>query len=285
MKGEKINDRGTNLSLLPFFKTVSREDIPFNAQRAVCPRCKRKFNFSVRDRTVAPDISAQEEGADFTETDNGDGRKKGSSERWDSPWEDRRNTGLVEGIFSTVRTVLFSPALLFKTLTFKGGIREPLAFGLLTGAAGNMFSIFWPVLLFSGGFGSLPFGQILPADLNTGLLFLITLFTVPIWVIFTMFIYAAILHLMLLIVRGGGNRFEATFRVVAYSQGAQIWCLIPVVGSWIAGIWQFVVQVIGLREMHETTYLKVIIAFLIPIFILIVLLLALILPMILLLIQ
>ena len=73
--------------------------------------------------------------------------------------------------------------------------------------------------------------------------------------------------------------------MVAYSQATQIWCLIPVVGSWIAGVWQLVVQVIGLREMHETTYLKVIIAFLIPIFIVLVLLFVLIVPIVLLLVQ
>ena len=268
-----------------FSKTISREDIPMNAKRAVCPRCKRKFDFSVHDRTNSPDVSAREERPDFLEAGHGNEKKEERTGRWDSPWEDRQDAGVMEGIFSTLRAVLFSPAVLFRTLTFKGGIREPLAFGLLTGAAGNMFSIFWPVLLFSEGFGALPFGQTLLTDLNPGLVFLITLLAVPIWVVLTMFIYAGILHLMLLIVRGGGNRFEATFRVVAYSQAAQAWCLIPVVGSWIAGVWQLAVQVIGLREMHETTYLKVIIAFLIPIFILIAFFIALILPMILLLIQ
>lgn len=267
-----------------FSKTVSREDIPFNAKRAVCPRCKRRFDFSWEESLVDSTISAREE-PDPEETDDGGAQKAERTGRWKSPWEDRQATGLVEGIFSTMRTALFSPSILFRTLTCKGGIREPLAFGLLTGAAGNMFSVFWPILLFSGGFGSLPFGQSLLGELNTGLVFLITLAAIPVWVIFSMFAYATVLHLMLLIVRGGGNRFEATFRVVAYSQAAQIWCLIPVVGSWIAGVWQLVVQFIGLREMHETTYLRVAIAFLIPIFIVLVLVLILILPMALLLFQ
>lgn len=268
-----------------FSKTIPREDIPINAKRAVCPRCKRRFDFSFQDKPTDPDISALEKGPDLEQAGDRSEKEEERRGRWDSPWEGRQDTGIVEGIFSTLRAVLFSPAILFRTLSFKGGIREPLAFGLLTGAVGNMFSIFWPIVLFSGGFGALPFGQTLLTDLNTGFVFLITLLAVPIWVIFTMFINAAILHLMLLIVRGGGNRFEATFRVVAYSQAAQAWCLIPIVGSWIAGVWQLVVQVIGLREIHEITYMKVIIAFLIPIFILIVLLLVLILPMILLLIQ
>ncbi len=268
-----------------FSKTVSREDIPFNAKRAVCPRCKRRFDVILDGRSVDVPVSAPEEAFDLAPADNEGEKTQERSGRWQSPWEDRRNRGLLEGIFSTIRTVLFSPAVLFRTLACQGGIREPLAFGLLTGAAGNMLSIFWPVLLFSGGFDSLPFGRAMPAELNTGLAFLITLAATPLWVIFSMFLNAGILHLMLLLVRGGGNGFEATFRVVAYSQATQIWCLIPVVGSWIAGIWQLVAQVIGLREMHETSYAKVIFAFLIPIFIVLVLLLLFILPMVLLLLQ
>jgi uncharacterized membrane protein len=52
---------------------------------------------------------------------------------------------------------------------------------------------------------------------------------------------------------------------VAYSKAAKTWDLIPVVGSWIGGIWQLIVQVIGLREMHNISYLRVFIAFLLPI--------------------
>jgi len=52
---------------------------------------------------------------------------------------------------------------------------------------------------------------------------------------------------------------------VAYSQAAQALDLIPVVGSWIGGIWQLIIQVIGLREMHNISYLRVFIAFLLPV--------------------
>jgi hypothetical protein len=50
----------------------------------------------------------------------------------------------------------------------------------------------------------------------------------------------------------------------SYSQAAETWNLIPFAGSWIAGIWQFIVQVIGLRRMHEMSYFRIFFAFLIP---------------------
>ena len=73
------------------------------------------------------------------------------------------------------------------------------------------------------------------------------------------------LSLFLLVVRGGQNGFEATFRVVSYSQATQALGLIPFIGGWIGGIWQLIVQIIGLREIHEISYFRVVIAFLIPV--------------------
>jgi hypothetical protein len=101
----------------------------------------------------------------------------------------------------------------------------------------------------------------------------------------SMFIYSAILHLLLLMVRGGKNGFEATFRVVAYSQAAQVWELIPIVGSWIGGVWQLIVQVVGLREIHGVSYLRIILAFLLPVAFLFVVIIAIVVPFLLLLVQ
>ena len=40
--------------------------------------------------------------------------------------------------------------------------------------------------------------------------------------------------------------------------------MIPFIGSLIGWIWRSIVQIIGLKEAHETTYLRIIIAFSIP---------------------
>ncbi|OPX37866.1 MAG: hypothetical protein B1H13_12185 [Desulfobacteraceae bacterium 4484_190.3] len=81
-------------------------------------------------------------------------------------------------------------------------------------------------------------------------------------------------------VRGANNGFEATFRVVSYSQAAQIVGVIPFLGGWIGGVWQLIVQIIGLREIHETSYLRVILAFVIPLFVGILLAIAVIVPLV-----
>ena len=76
------------------------------------------------------------------------------------------------------------------------------------------------------------------------------------------------MHLMLLIV-GVKNGFEATFRVISYSQATQVLGLIPFIGGVIGGVWLAIVQFIGLRAIHEISYLKVLMAFLIPVVVLI----------------
>ena len=73
------------------------------------------------------------------------------------------------------------------------------------------------------------------------------------------------MHVLLLLVRGNTNGFEATFRVMAYSQATQVWSVIPFVGGFIGWCWRAVIQIIGLKEAHQIGYGKIFVAFLIPV--------------------
>lgn len=158
----------------------------------------------------------------------------------------------------------------------KGGITEPLAFGLLLGSIGSMFGFFWEFLIMSGGL--LAVGEELMGRVSMSLIFFSIIIISPLFVAITMFVGSAVLHLLLLIVRGGKNGFEATFRVVSYSQATQIWAVIPFIGGFIGSLWILIVQIVGLREIHETSYLRVILALLIPVA-LILLVLAIVIPL------
>jgi hypothetical protein len=121
-----------------------------------------------------------------------------------------------------------------------------------------MFGFFWQFLMWSGRL--LALGEALVGHLNMSLIFFGIIIISPLFVIVVMFLTSAILHLLLLIVRGGKNGFEGTFRVVSYSQATQIWGVIPFLGGLIGGLWIIIVQIIGLREIHGTSYLRVPIA-------------------------
>lgn len=182
-------------------------------------------------------------------------------ERQATPWENRSELGLWQGIYRTFKAVLFSPNKIFGTMTYEGGIKEPLAYGLLLGSIGSMFGFFWQFLVLSSGL--LAIDNELMSHFAMSLIFFGIIIVSPFFVIINIFLTSTILHLLLLIVRGGRNGFEATFRVASYSQATQIWGLIPFIGGLLGGLWFLIVGIIGLREIHETSYLRVVLALLI----------------------
>ncbi|MBW1680711.1 MAG: YIP1 family protein [Deltaproteobacteria bacterium] len=240
-----------------YTKRISREKIPPGVKWATCPQCRQRFSLFGEP---SPRVSTQDParpGAEETGEQGAGPRRQGA------PWERRTELGLWSAIGRTFKEVLFSPHRFFRSLTFRGGFSEPLAFGLLAGALGGMFSLFWRTLLVSGGVAAfLPGGF---GVLSAAVLLFLFLVVVPFLVVAGTFLYAVLLHLMLLLLRGGHHGLEATFRVIAYSQATQVWGLVPFLGGGIAGVWQLIVQIVGLREIHETTYVRVILAFVIPV--------------------
>jgi hypothetical protein len=254
-------------------RAVPSEKIPDKVKWVTCPRCRQRFDFSKQEAekksSMPPptpgDIPSQEQKPE----------EKGPS-RGGGPWEDRADHGLWQGIFQTFRQVCFSPGTFFKNLTYQGGKKEPLAFGVMTGSIGKMLALFWQVLI-PGGL--VIWGLSFFSTHFVGLIFPLMMLVIPLMVAVGIFFYSGVLHLLLLMVRGGGNGFEATFRVVSYSQVVKVLGVIPLVGGLIGGIWQSIIQVIGLREIHETSYLRVIMAFLIPVVVFFVLFLAFLIPL------
>lgn len=233
-----------------FSKRMPREKVPEGAGWATCPRCNHRF-----------EVVLEGPAFDFEKKEDSAGAE-GEVGRKAPPWENRSELGTWQGIYQTFKAVLFSPERLFSTMTVKGGIKEPLAFGLLFGSIGTMLGFFWNFLIMSAGLTGIGYGFI--GEFTLGLIFLGLIIFSPFFVTIIIFVASWILHLSLLIVRGGKNRFEATFRVISYSQATQVLDLIPFIGGLIGSLWILIVQIIGLREIHETSYLSVIIAFLIP---------------------
>lgn len=261
-----------------FSKRVPSEKIPDAVKWVTCPRCRQRFEFNKKEAERGGGIPAPPPAIPYhsEQEKTGEGTE-GTSSRTGAPWEKRSEIGLWQGILQTCKAVLFSPETLFRELTYDAGKREPLAFGLLTGSIGSMLGFFWQSLI-PGGL--LLLGHSFLSRFTLGIIVLFVVAMIPLIVAIGIFVYSWILHLLLLIVRGANNGFEATFRVVSYSQAAQIVGIIPFIGGWIGGIWQLIIQIIGLREIHETSYLRVILAFVIPLFVGILVAVALIVPLV-----
>lgn len=239
-----------------FSKEMSEEKIPPGVKWANCPRCKQRFEFSFHEAVFG--FPGEQTGGD--------------SNRRPSPWERRSELGLWQGLYETFKAVLLSPVNLFSTMTHKGGIREPLAFGLLLGSLGVMFGVFWQFLMMEDRLIS-NWPNVM-GQFGLGLIFLIVMVLTPLYVLISLFVVSGILHLCLIIVGAGRSGFEGTFRIVAFSQSIKILGLVPFVGGVIAWFWHLVVLVIGFREMHETSYVRTIIALLLPIALMFILFLA-----------
>jgi predicted Zn finger-like uncharacterized protein len=222
-----------------YTKNVPLEKIPPEAKWIKCPQCGNRFEYLKKEEDRETEIRSA------------------------TPWERRLELGLWKGIKQTIKSVLFSPKHMFSSMPVKDGWREPLAFGLLVGSISSMCAFFWEFLIAHSGFLR-PFGSF-SNSLSSPIIFLIFIFLSPLLVSISIFISSLIIHFLLLLVRAGNNRFEATLRVMAYSQATRIWSILPFIGSLIGWIWRSIVQIIGLKEAHETSYLRIIVAFSIPI--------------------
>ena len=162
-----------------------------------------------------------------------------------------------EGLFQTIKDILFSPTFFFRSMSTQGGLQTPLLFGVIMGTIGGLFPLLWN-FLFSAKMSG--FVDRFSSTMMIGYALLL-----PLFVAIGIFIIGGVLHLCLMLVGGNRKGFEATFRVVAYTQATQLFGIIPIVGGFIASIYALVLHIIGLREAHEITTGRAALAVFIPV--------------------
>lgn len=183
------------------------------------------------------------------------------------PWEDRGRSAF-DGLFETVKLLAMSPGEAFKRMPVDGGIGRPLFYAVAIGWLGVVVSIGWN-LLFQGMW--LPFVESAEDLAGMGAMYGLTVgwgvlvaVLAPLFIILGIFIASAIFHLMLMMVGGAQNGFEATVRVVCYTQTAQLAGLIPCCGSIIGLVWTIVLYTVGLSTAHRTSQGKALLAIFLP---------------------
>lgn len=188
-----------------------------------------------------------------------------------TPWERREQIGFLTAFVETTQQVLTGPEVFFRSMPVTGGITAPLLYGVLIGYVGlvawTLYSLVFELTF--GGLGGLvgragPFERIAPL-LEGGANLAVNLVLGPVIIALGLFIWSGILHLMLLILGGARRDFEATFRVVSYSQVASILQILPVCGLLAAVVYSIVLEVIGLAHAQGITKGKAAAAVLLPI--------------------
>jgi hypothetical protein len=181
------------------------------------------------------------------------------------PWEHRQELGFFKAYFDTVVMVLTKPGEAFALMKTDGDMMGPMLFALIGGCAGIIVSVLVQLALHSIGFmadrQSAMFGMGVVGLWSIGYIILS-----PVIVIVCAFIISGILHLCLMMVGGAKKSFETTFRVVCFSSGSTyLLSMVPFCGGMIAGVWNIVVEIIGLARAHETDTGKAVMAVLLPI--------------------
>lgn len=233
-----------------FSKGLPREKIPKGVRWAICPRCKQRF-----DLLLPPSLMESSPGQEMK-------GQPGEPQRIPSPWENRSELGICRGIYQTSRSALFFPKHFYRHMTFEGSIGEPLAFGVLFGSVGTMMGLFWQFFILTSSL--FPTDWDLFGPHTVSIIFVGIMILSPVFAVISLLVTSGICHLLLLILRGGKNGFKATFRVLSFAQTTQILGLIPFIGAMIGGLWFLIILVIGLKEIHGTSYTRIVLALLLP---------------------
>jgi hypothetical protein len=172
----------------------------------------------------------------------------------------------------TSKQVLTAPGTFFRAMPVTGGIGSPLLYAVVIGWLGLAAAAFYQAIFYSvvgsrwAGYGQeRPEIAALLGFVQGWAGFVAQLVFGWIFVAITVFVASGILHLMLLLLGGARQDFEATLRVVAFSQAASVLLLVPFCGQMVSGVWTVVLYVLGLAEAHQIGHGKAAAAVLLPV--------------------
>jgi hypothetical protein len=180
-------------------------------------------------------------------------------------WERLSELGFGKAFLTTFRQVLFEPGPTFARLPLNGKLARPTGFFVAVVGIQLLVSLGlqMALVLMRGAFPQLEEEQkIAPAMLATLLpAMAVVLFVLLIGVNFVM---AAIYHLLLMLLGGATKGYEGTYKVICYSQAAQIISIVPCIGPIAAVVWYLIASITGLQKVHQTEGWKAAVAMLIP---------------------
>jgi len=175
-----------------------------------------------------------------------------AEQRTKTAWEDRENTGLLNGLFRTIKEVLFSPTKFFRNMPVTGGLADPMLYGLIVGMVGMMCLYFWDIVLMNSmqNFMTPEMKNAAGHTILQGIGTAWTAALMPFLLILWLFIISGMLHMVLLFIHGAKAGFEATFRVVSYTTSPLLFLIIPYCGMLMTLAWITSLAIIGLKEAH-----------------------------------
>jgi len=179
-------------------------------------------------------------------------------------WEEREEGFFLENLWLTFKKVLSAPQTFFENLRRNGTYWKPLTFAILM----ELFvigtgSLLWGGLLsgfFVGGTGQ---WGILGANFKIFTL-VFGLLGLVLALVISSFVYY-----LTAVMLGARSGFRTLFRMVAYTEGAVVFRLIPYIGTAITEIYRLFLLYFGFRKVYRFSALRACAATLIPLVILV----------------
>jgi hypothetical protein len=140
---------------------------------------------------------------------------------------------------------------------------RPLLYAILLGWIGIIAGQLYSIALRGVTANLLPFQSAEGFAMGTGAS-IVVMVVAPVLVLLGVFIWAAIVHLFLMMVGGANAGFGATVRVMCYGTTAQLAQVVPLCGGIIGTVWAIVLEIIGLAKAHRTSQGKAALAVLLP---------------------
>ena len=186
------------------------------------------------------------------------------------PWEDRGRLGFFASLGATLKQCLSDPTRFFSDLPKREHLGSSLQYLLLLTWVGGLGGLFWNLVFRKSQMEMLKaLGLNVPEQAfgaGARLFFaLVFALIIPILVLISTFIWTGVVHVLLWILGGAKEGYEATLRAYCYARGSTaIFEWVPFCGGLVALVWGLVLQIIGLSRMHDISGAKAALAVLIP---------------------
>jgi len=178
------------------------------------------------------------------------------------PWEHRERFGVALAFWKTVTGVMGAPSRFYRQMSVDGSYGSAILFALVVGILGAIAGAFWNLVAGMLGFLHSDFAA---GFQNFAYVWVLVAMT-PLLVLFELFTWSIITHLLLVLVDAGHGGFRSTLRTVAYAMAPALLSVLPVCGGITGSIWMIVAQIIGLTIVHRTTTPRAAFATLFPVF-------------------
>lgn len=188
------------------------------------------------------------------------------------PWE-APDAGL-GSVLPTIGGFVARPIESFSRMSLSIDLVRPIAYYVIVVLIGTVFNLVWGMVFFQSMLSFIK--QFVPAEswsqlepfiqAPSALRLVLQLVVTPLAALILLFIWTALVHLVLMLIGGDRNGFAATLRALCYSRTATLAQAIPlpVLGGLVAFVWELVLQIVGLSEAHKVEGWKAAVAVLTP---------------------